>query len=761
MLITVLGAAGIGKTRLAAEFAARVAGRAQVLQGRCLSYGEGITFWPLQEILRSLPARPPDGPRPEDARSVEETFWAYRKLLETVARDRPLLLVIEDIHWAEPTLLDMIEHIVEWTHDAPMMFLCLARPELMDSRPGWPGERIELEPLGKTDAQTLAQELGGGLDSRSRERAITVAEGNPLFLEQMLAFVADEEPGDVHVPQTIHALLTTRLDQLEPNERGLLEAASVVGKEFWRGALLSLSPSDSQVSPLLLQLVRRRLIQPEPSSLPGEDAFRFGHILIREATYAGMPKERRATLHERFADWLEELETPYEEIVGYHLEQAYRYMRELGAVDAAALPLGHRAGITLALAGARASKHGDVSSAASLLDRAKEVLATDDPRRREVLLLLGSTLVPIGQPDRARAVLGEAVEGATAVGDRKTEWQARLEQRLLGVQFDPQSNSDEALLRDAEDAAEIFEELGDVHGQAKAFRLKGQALYWMGQRSAAANAAERAAALALKADDWHERVWALSLLAHALYDGPTPVQEAIPRLEQILALAGDDRQLRASILRKLASLHSAQDDHVKARRLIDEALAICEEFGLRIWLASTLGFESASLHLAAGDSAAAEADLRHALEILVEMNEKSRLSTLAAALAGLLAEQERDEEAERFLAIAEETGGADDWVTQAWTKSARSVLLAHRQEFETAIRESRDGLALVDATDDIEGRGWHRFELAKILIAANRPDEVARLLNEAVQLFEEKGHLRGIAETRALLVELEGSTASR
>jgi tetratricopeptide (TPR) repeat protein len=348
-----------------------------------------------------------------------------------------------------------------------------------------------------------------------------------------------------------------------------------------------------------------------------------------------------------------------------------------------------------------------------------------------------------------------------AAGDRRTEWRARLELRLLGVQFDPSSNADKDLLREARDAAEAFVELGDVQGQAKALRLQGQALYWMGQRGAAVEAGERAAALAQQADDWHERVWALSLLAAALHDGPTPVKEAIPRLEQLLVLAGDDRQLRATILRKLASMHSAQDDHVTARRLVDEALAICEDLGLQIWLATTLGFESASLHLAENDSAAAEADLRRGVEILAEMNEKSRLSTLAAGLARLLAEKGQDEEAERFLAIAEETGGADDWVTQAWVRGARAVLLARRQELEAAIRESRDALALVDATDDIEGHGWHRFDLANILVEANRPEEAIPLLYDAVRLFEEKGHIGGLAKTRALLVELEGSAAAR
>jgi class 3 adenylate cyclase/predicted ATPase len=752
-LATVLGDAGIGKTRLAAELAAEVHEHATVLQGRCLSYGEGITFWPLQEILRSLPERPPGAPDPDQAKSTEEIFWAYRKLFEALAQERPLVLVLEDIHWAEPTLLDFIEHLVEWTREAPIMVLCLARPELLDERAGWPGERVELQALPREHAETLVGVLAAGMDPAVQTRAIAAAEGNPLFLEQMVALAADEDGERIAFPDTIQALLSARLDRLELEERELLESAAVVGKEFWRSALTHLAGPGTEVSALLQRLMRRRLIYPESSSLPGEDAFGFGHILIREAAYTGIRKEARADLHERLADWLEESGS-YDEIVGYHLQEAYRYRAELGPIDARARRLAYRAGTCFAAAGVRASQRGDMADAAKLLDGARTLLPVDDPDRREVLLILGPTLVPVGEPERADAVLSEAIDCARQAGDETREWRARLEQRLLRVQFDPGSNTDDDLLREAQAAADAFEELGDRQGLAKALRLQGQALYWMGQRAAAAEAAERAIELADRVGGWHERAWALSLLAHALYDGPAPAPDAIRRCQELLALAGDNRQVAAGIKRKLAMLHAIQGETGAARRLVDEVLGVCEDLGLRIWLAATLGFESASLHWIDGDLAAAEDDLRHSVDLLTAMNEKARLSTIAAILAELLCSQHKHEEAEHFLRMSEETAGAGDWVSHSLIKSVRASLLAHQGEFEAAVTYARQALALTEVSDDIEARGFRCMSLAEKLVLAERPTEATPLLEEAVRLLEAKEHLPGANQARSALAEL-------
>jgi class 3 adenylate cyclase/predicted ATPase len=763
MLVTVVGPAGIGKTRLAGELVAEVGERATILQGRCLSYGEGITFWPLQEIVRSLSHRPAGAPDPEEAQSAEEIFWAYRKLFQGLAQERPLLLVLEDIHWAEPTLLDLIEHVVEWTSDSRMLIVCLARPELLDERSRWPGERIELEPLAGEEADALLSGLGRPLEPEQRLRIAETAEGNPLFLEQLLALAAEEDGDEVVLPPTIHALLAARLDRLDPEERSLLEAASVVGKEFWRGALLHLSPSEREVSVLLQRLVRRQLIRPGRSSFPDEDAFRFGHILIRDAAYKGIPKETRASLHVRFADWLESSASPYEEIVGYHLEQAYHYRIELGPIDGRSQELATRAGLKLAAAGQRTFQRGDLAAAAKLLGRATRLLSPNRPERLDALLSLGSVLTPVGQPEKALAVLDEAIGAARMVGDRARELRARLERGVCHAQVHPGSSatSDEDLLREAQAATSALEQLGDEQGLARAWRAQAQAFYWMGEQGNAAAAAQRAVEFAERIGDAQERAMGVGTLVASLADGPTPAPTAIRQCEAILASADVGGPSAAHTKRKLSLLCAMQGQTGEARRLVDEALEMYEELGLPLALAATLGFESASVRWIDGDLAAAEQDLRRAVDLLSAMNEKSALSTLTARLAEVLFRQEKDEEeAEALLIASEEAASAGDWATHATIKEARALLLSRRGEFEAAVSLAREALDHVEGTDNLEARGWQRVGLAEILARAGRSAEAEPLLAEAIELFEAKGHLFGAAEAREWLSKLRAGSSA-
>ncbi len=333
-LVAVVGPPGIGKSRLARGLESALAGEATVLYGRCLPYGDGITYWPLVEIFREADAED-ELTTALSAGAPEEIFWLVRKAFEERSRQRPLVLVVEDVHWAETTFLDLVEHLADWTRDAPLLLLCLARPELLDERPGWSGRAtIALEPLSEAESEELIEEILGGsqLADRERGRVQAVAEGNPLFLEQFLAMLA--EGGDVeHVPATMHALLASRLDGLPDEERDLLEHASVVGLEFEWQALAELHP-DRRRPPgaQLAGLVRKELIQPH--EVLG-DTFRFRHMLIRDAAYERTPKELRSHLHERFADWLESRGEAFEEIVGYprvlQLELgAIRFARQQG-----------------------------------------------------------------------------------------------------------------------------------------------------------------------------------------------------------------------------------------------------------------------------------------------------------------------------------------------------------------------------------------------------------------------------------------------
>ena len=366
-LFTVLGGAGIGKSRLARELEASSSDVARVLTGRCLPYGDGITYWPLFEIVRDLVGEDED-PRPAIARLVagqegadaiteriagilghsteagtaEETSWAVRRLFESLARERPLVVVFEDLHWSEPTLLDLIEYIADWSRDVPVFILCLARPELLEKRPRWGGGEDDasllLAPLTAAESDALIESLQGeaSLPPETRTRIAETAEGNPLYVEQMVAMLAEGDPLE-EIPPTIQGLLAARLDRLSPDERAVIERACVVGKRFWAAAVVDLSPESARdsVAASLELLVRKDFIDPEDRPVvPGEEGYRFGHQLIRDAAYNGIPKGERAGLHERFARLIEERAGPnvveVEEILGYHLEQAVRYRHGAG-----------------------------------------------------------------------------------------------------------------------------------------------------------------------------------------------------------------------------------------------------------------------------------------------------------------------------------------------------------------------------------------------------------------------------------------------
>ncbi|HZU20368.1 MAG TPA: adenylate/guanylate cyclase domain-containing protein [Gaiellaceae bacterium] len=304
-LFTLLGSAGVGKSRLVREFLTGV--DACVLEGRCLDYGEGITFWPVVSILKQLGdrAEPTLQRVVEGATTPNELFWAVRAQLEEVARERPLVVCFDDIQWGEQTFLDLVDHVADLSRGAPLLLLCVARPELLDKRPGWGGGKLNattilLEPLGAEECAELIA-VHGGVDEDTERRILAVADGNPLFVEEMVALV--REDGDVRVPSTVQALLQARLDQLARDERTVMERGAVEGQIFHRAAVLELTQAPD-VEPQLAGLVRKELIHPAPPTLAG-DAFRFRHLLIRDAAYDALPKETRADLHERFANWLE------------------------------------------------------------------------------------------------------------------------------------------------------------------------------------------------------------------------------------------------------------------------------------------------------------------------------------------------------------------------------------------------------------------------------------------------------------------------
>ena len=502
VLLTVLGAAGVGKSRLANEFADGLGQEARVVRGHCLPYGDGITFWPVAELVKDA-----CGITTEDSREVarakiqravigsdqegliaervaaivgfaespggmQETFWAIRRFLECLQAERPLVVLFDDIQWAEPTFLDFVEYLAGWSRDARILAMCLARPDLLDMRPSWTGalaaaRTLELLPLSEDESGELIANLLGAspLDAADAARIVEAAEGNPLFVEEMLRMLEDDGwlarqddgwrvVGDLShmaVPATIQALLAARLDRLSGGEKAVLGTASVIGKEFWWGAVAELMPEDvvPRVGSHLQTLIRKGLITPERSTIAGEDAFRFHHTLVLEAAYRGVPKERRADLHESFAAWIETRSgdrlVENEELVGYHLEQAHRYRLELAAPDEGVRALGVRASERLTAAGKRALAGGDMAAAANLLERAAALRDPADPLRLALLPELGEALTATGDFVRADRVLDEALRGAEAVGDRGLASHSTIMRLLLMESTAPKGRSEVAL----------------------------------------------------------------------------------------------------------------------------------------------------------------------------------------------------------------------------------------------------------------------------------------------------------------------------
>jgi class 3 adenylate cyclase len=441
-LVTVVGEAGVGKSRLVAEALASV--DARVVQGRCLPYGEGITYWPVVEIVNQLGASPTDDAataaigsllgETDVASSAEEIAWAFRKLLEEQA---PLIVVLDDLQWGQRTFLDLLEHVTLLSTGAPILLLAIARPELTERRADWP-VTLRLEPLGAGEVEELIPErISGDL----RARIAQTAGGNPLFVEEMVA-MASEAEGEVTVPPTLQALLAARLDQLEPGERSVLERGAVEGEVFHRGALQALAEG-TQVTPRLAALVRKGLIRPQKPQLAGEDGFRFRHLLIRDAAYAGLSKAARVDMHRRYAGWLEHCGADLvevEEILGYHLEQAWRYRGELGVADD--VELTQAAERHLAASGRRALWRHDIGAAVNLLSRAAALVPSgeiDVSLELDIVMALayeGETREPL---QRARS----AAERAAAAGDRLGELCALLMEGILRILIEPESDADQ------------------------------------------------------------------------------------------------------------------------------------------------------------------------------------------------------------------------------------------------------------------------------------------------------------------------------
>jgi tetratricopeptide (TPR) repeat protein len=765
-LFTVLGSAGVGKSRLAAEFLLGI--EARVVHGRCLSYGEGITYWPVVEIVKELDSLPEgDETLPlqslvgetESATSAEEIAWAFRKLIEHHAKERPLVCMFDDLHWAEETLLDLVEHVADLSRDAPVLLLCMARPELLEKRPAWGGGKwnattVLLEPLDAVESERLLGALGG-VEPGLQQRIMTAAEGNPLFLEEMLALVRTSGAAEISVPPTIQAVLAARLDQLDPADRAVLERGSVEGHVFHQGAVQALANGEPQTQ-RLLALMRKQLVRPDTPQFEGEDAYRFRHLLIRDAAYDALPKAVRADLHERFAGWLEQRGADLvelDEIIGYHLEQAYRCFADLGPPDHRAQALGERAAERLSASGRRAYARADTAAAVNLLVRARDLLPSHDGRRLSLLPSLGRALMESGELERSDSVLSEAVESGRAAGEQLTAADAAVALAYLRAHTVPEM-SDAEVAHELEGVIQVLEEFDDKAGLARALGLAGMLRYWQGEAAAAMAELEQAVGHARQVGDRTQEAAILNYLLLAILWGPTTVDEALERVEEIREGAQANRRLEISLLRTRAQLDAMKGRFDPARELLAQATTLAAELGLEFMLVGGVPHQAGYVELLAGDALAAERALRPACEALERMGDWGHFATLAPKLAdALFIRGGHDDEALRLTELAERAstpGVADEDI--GWRR-VRAKLLARRGDLGEAERLAREATGRAALTDLLDDHAQALADLAEVLRIGDRPDESTTVLEEALHLHERKGNFAGAARLRAALAE--------
>ena len=746
-LFTLLGAAGVGKSRLTAELLARV--DARVLQGRCLDYGEGITFWPVVSVLKQLGDRARDTLERLSAASStpNELFWAVRSQLEEVASEQPLVVCFDDIQWGEPTFLDLIDHVADLSRGAPILLLCLARPELLDKRPSWAGGKLNattllLEPLSGDECAQLI-EAHGGVEAEVRTRILAAADGNPLFVEEMVALT--RENGEVAVPETVQALLQARLDQLAGDERSVIERGAVEGQVFHRSALLELTKVPD-VEPQLVGLVRKELIQPATPTFAGDHAFRFRHLLIRDAAYDALPKETRAELHERFAAWLEphgqEL-LELDEVLGYHLEQAARYLRELGRPSR---ELEGRAGRRLAEAGSKALARSDLPAAANLLGRALAVLPEADPLRPRAAIERLAALDE-ASPLEERVALIEELEANSDEALRMHGRIARLHLRLMTEPQDAVAEAD----RVAEEALPIFLERDDDLGAAHVYFLIAW-INWLQSRALPTKAAaeqlrehaRRAGALGL-----HDR--ARNLLYAALHNGPFGLEHLRAELDSPAARGSPLAELnRFTVGAEIAYREGRPEDYFV---LHDEAVVLTERLGLEGIRIALIKFP-VDLLLALGRPAEAAEILRKADRALEEHGQTSYRSTTLVQLAQALYALGDPDEAERLAVHGEELGAAEDVVNFAVGRGLRAKIAADRGDHAEAEELARSGLEYAYRTDFPRIHASAHEALAHVHRAAGRADDARTELERALELWGRYGFSLEAARTRASLVEL-------
>jgi len=776
-LFTILGTAGVGKSRLTAEFLRDL--DARVLTGRCLSYGQGITYGPVVSMLRQLldtehgcaaaarlmardirVAAAVNVLLGEQATvtSPAEIAWAVRKLFESSADLAPLVAVFDDLHWGVPALLDLIEHIADFSRGAAILILCMARPELLENRPAWGGGKLNaatvlLEPLKPADTAALIDELapvGGGLDPQLRQRVQTTAAGNPLFVEEMLALISESGSRDLVVPPTIRALLAARLDQLQPEERTVLECGSVEGQSFHQGTVQLMAPEERNVAGRLMTLVQKDLVRPDLAILPSEDAFRFRHLLIRDAAYEALAKADRAELHERFARWLEERGTglaELHEMTGYHLEQAFGYRCELGPTDQKTRRLAADAARHLDLAGRRAMDRGDTSAAVNLLERA-EALLPPQQMNLAVQESLIRGLAGSGRLEDAIARAARIASDCAAAGDRVGELRARLAGTTCRISLDPERELAQlgALV---EEARPSIEQGGDAAALAALEHAAGYLDFYRCRDATAFAAFTRAMGHARQAGDLWFETSIRAMAASSIALGPVARSEALRWLDAAEAQSTTYQPLlevrRACVLADLGRFG-------EARSLLADTLAQMNERGLALFAAHAMQ-TAWQIEMLAGDHAAAERAARQGCEQLDRLGERSALSTQACELAEALYALGRYEEAEQWALRGLELGSTDDLATQLYGLGVRSRVLARSGHITAALELAGQVDSLAQTSESPRDPGDAALNLAEIMYLIGNPTRAEQMTQRAITCYLRNGATAAAARAQRLAAE--------
>lgn len=800
-LVTVIGSPGVGKTRLAAEFAEQAAAGARIVRARCEHIGHGITFLPVAEMFRALGGigeadaaetvreklsalvgEIPDAQRVVAGASSllgaadpvfgEEIFWVVRRVLETLARQEPLVILLDDLHWGQAMFLDLVEHLVDWVRDAPMLVVSLTRPELRERRETVtePGNRatdvIQLGPLSEDHSLEFARKLLGGqqLPPALLRRVLDTAAGNPLFLGETVRMLVDDGLVDDHrsarapaggwqtlVPPTISALLSARIERLGPEERAVIERAAVIGKQFYRGAVADLvEPAvGDRIDTHLEALRRKEMVEPDGSYWVDEPVYRFVNVLIRDAVYRSMLKHARARQHEQFADWLGakvgNVPGEHEEVIAYHLEQAHGYLRELGPLDERGRALGNQATAMLHAAGRRALAREDIPAATIMLTRALDRTEGDD---RELLWDLAEVLLLAGDTVTAAEIIGRltAVTGTDPVDRARLDVLTGHLRQLTG---DPVP---EATIETLNRAAARLAAAGDHSAQAEAHQVAARGHRQNGRFAAAEIELDRALIAARRAGDRRRVSEALAAGSRATLWGPTPVIRASGRCQDVLRsmrMTSGNRHVESIALRCQAVLEAMRGRFEAAREIMATAHDMMQDLGQAVELFE-LATHAGIIELLAADPAAAALHLRRARDGFARLGVGVSAARASAVLARALHEQGADEAALVAARYAEQHAGGQVKTAVHWG-AVRAEILARRGQTEQALQLARQTVTLVEATDAVPDTAHAWLSLARVLATTRAPSsEVVAAAKRARALYEAKGHTVGAAWTTEL-----------